>query len=130
MEANVSTDLRQQQIVESVKGLKSWLKFLGILSIIGGILYALTLVGIIFAWLPIWLGVILNQAGSKAAEYAERGDNSSLAALLEKLKTYFTITGILVIISFALGIMITILGLILGLLGAASIPDMLKQFGF
>ncbi len=130
MEANVSADLRQQQIVDSVKGLKGWLKFLGILSIIGGILYALTLVGIIFAWLPIWLGVILNQAGSKAAEYAERGDNASLAALLEKLKTYFTITGILVIISFALGIIITILGLILGLLGLASIPDMLKQFGF
>jgi hypothetical protein len=43
---------------------KGWLKFLGILSIIGGVFQALTIVGIIYAWIPIWSGVLLHQAGS------------------------------------------------------------------
>ncbi len=45
---------------------KGWLKFLGVLSIIGGVLSALTIVGILVAWLPIWMGVLLFQAGSQA----------------------------------------------------------------
>lgn len=129
MEANVNTDLTQQQMTASVRSMKGWLKFLGILSIIGGIFYALTLVGIVFAWLPIWLGVILNQAGSKAGEYVERGDSASLNAFLTKLRTYFTITGILVIVSFALGLISGIIALALGALGAASLPELLKQLG-
>lgn len=38
---------------------KRWLKFLGVLSIIGGVLSALTIVGIFVASLPIWIGAKL-----------------------------------------------------------------------
>ena len=43
---------------------RGWLKFLGVLSIISGVGTALSIVGIIFAWLPIWMGVLMFQAGS------------------------------------------------------------------
>jgi hypothetical protein len=35
---------------------RGWLKFLGVLSFIGGIFQALSIVGIVIAWLPIWMG--------------------------------------------------------------------------
>jgi len=45
---------------------RGWLKFIGLLSLIYGIITALTIVGILIAWLPIWMGVLLFQAGSRA----------------------------------------------------------------
>ncbi len=43
---------------------RGWIKFLGILSIVSGALGALSIIGILWAWLPIWLGVLLFQAAS------------------------------------------------------------------
>jgi uncharacterized membrane protein HdeD (DUF308 family) len=99
VEASVSTDFTQQAISANVKASKGWLKFLGILSIIAGGLYALTLVGIVVAWMPIWVGIIMVQAGSRAQEYAERGDPKALAGYTGKIKTLFAIMGILTLIS-------------------------------
>ena len=47
------------QIQDISGNMTGWLKFLGIILIIAGGLYALTLVGIIIAWLPIWLGILI-----------------------------------------------------------------------
>ena len=38
---------------------RGWIKFLGILMLIYGIFVAISIVGIIIAWLPIWLGILL-----------------------------------------------------------------------
>ena len=40
-------------VAEKLRSMKGWLKFLGILTIIAGALQVLTIVGIVFAWLPI-----------------------------------------------------------------------------
>ena len=42
-----------------------WLKFFGVMAIIMGALQVLTIWGIVLAWLPIWIGVLLFQAGSR-----------------------------------------------------------------
>jgi hypothetical protein len=55
---------------------RGWLKFLGVLSIIGGIVQALSIVGIIIAWLPIWMGVLMFQAGSSIDAAGQGGINS------------------------------------------------------
>ena len=39
---------------------RGWMKLIGVLLIIGGVLYTLTIIGIIIAWLPIWMGVTTN----------------------------------------------------------------------
>jgi len=95
---------------------RGWLKFLGVLMIIYGVITALTIVGILFAWLPIWQGVLLFQAGSLAEQSGLSGDAAPLTASLGKLKVYFMIMGIMAL----LGIAVTILLLSLGLLGALA----------
>jgi hypothetical protein len=129
MEASVSTDLNQQQMVANVRGMKGWLKFIGVVTIIAGALQALSIVGILWAWLPIWMGILLAQAGSRAQSYVDRNDMAGLAGLTGKLKTYFVVQGILVIVSMCLVVLGVILGVALGLF-AGGLPELLKQYGY
>ena len=101
-------------IVEEAQKSKGWLKFIGIMMIIGGALEALSIVGIVVAWLPIWAGVILIQAANAAESFALNSDTSKLVELASKLRLYFTIQGIFIIVNIAFVILSIILYLILG----------------
>lgn len=104
-----------------------WLKFIGIVLIIMGALVALSIVGIIIAWLPIWLGILLLQAGNKADSANMTKNPAELVLMMDKLRLFFVIYGVLIIVYIA----ITILGFIF--FGAffsqfmGNIPD-LNQF--
>ena len=92
---------------------RGWMKLIGVLLIIGGVLYTLTIIGIIIAWLPIWMGVVLYQAGSSSEQAFFNGDKFSLIRSLTQLKLYFTIMGIMTLIGILLsGIMI--IGILVG----------------
>ncbi|RLE58392.1 MAG: hypothetical protein DRJ35_07980 [Thermoprotei archaeon] len=103
-----------RSIVEEAQKSKGWLKFIGIMMIIGGALEALSIVGIVVAWLPIWAGVILIQAANAAESFALNSDTSKLTELASKLRLYFTIQGIFIIVNIAFVILSIILYLILG----------------
>lgn len=99
---------------------KGWLKLLGVLSIIQGIMAALTLVGIVIAWLPIWIGVVLYQSATTIESAHVSGDKEMLRRALDKLKLYFTIQGILTLIGLiaaAMAMMFGVLGAIFEVLG-------------
>ncbi len=102
-------------LAEEIRGMKGWLKFLGIVSIVGGAAYALTLIGIIIAWLPIWLGILLLQAGNAGDRFVESGTVRDLKEHLSKMKLYFKIYGIVTIITFVLVIIFFIIALIAGI---------------
>jgi hypothetical protein len=77
---------------------RGWMKFVGIMSIIQGVFIALSIVGILVAWLPIWLGVLIMQAAD-AIERAQRsGDALAMKEAMGKLKTYFVIQGVLYLV--------------------------------
>jgi len=90
---------------------KRWMKLVGILLIVQGILSVFSLLGILFAWLPIWMGWLLLKS-SKDVELAEqRGDKAALMHGMNQLKTFFTINGI---ITLAMLILFTVLMLVFG----------------
>jgi hypothetical protein len=115
-QAPVATAL-QEALRKNLAGMKGWLKFLAIMNIITGAVHALSLVGILWAWLPIWLGIVLLQAGGQASDYAQRGDEAALVAFAGKLKTYFLISGIVMIVSIALVVVGSIMVVGTGMLG-------------
>lgn len=78
---------------------KGWMQFLGIVMIIQGVLAALTIIGIIFAWLPIWLGVLLFKAAGAADSAAFTGDKYRLIESLSSIKVYFIINGVMMLIA-------------------------------
>ncbi|HIE06313.1 MAG TPA: hypothetical protein EYP58_05880 [bacterium (Candidatus Stahlbacteria)] len=94
-----------------------WMKFLGVLSIISGVITAITIVGIIIAWLPIWLGVLLFQAGSLAKKAKEENNGEHLAGMMKKLKLFFLIAAITVIVSIVFSIIAGSAGILGGLSG-------------
>jgi hypothetical protein len=95
-------------------GAKGWMKFLGVLLIIYGVLMIITIWGILLCWLPIWLGVLLFKAGAAIELAATAGSKPALYETMEKLKTFFTIGGILALILIILAVigMITVGGLV------------------
>ncbi|EKE77452.1 DUF5362 domain-containing protein [Gallaecimonas xiamenensis] len=97
---------------------KGWMKLVGVIAIISGALQALSIVGILWAWLPIWTGVLLFQAAS-AIEAAQRsGSAEGMTEAMNKLKTFFTISGVMVLI----GIILTVLFMLFG--GMAMLAGM------
>ncbi|MBP6876022.1 MAG: DUF5362 domain-containing protein [Candidatus Eisenbacteria bacterium] len=93
---------------------RGWLKFLGVVFIASGILTALTIFGLLFAWVYIWAGVLLWQAGNRAEQAALRRDPSELERYLVDMRKIFMIAGIVTAIGLALTALAIILGLALG----------------
>ncbi|MDO8896051.1 MAG: DUF5362 family protein [Bacteroidales bacterium] len=91
-----------REISYSLSRASGWMKFLGIVMIIYGAIMALTIVGIIIAWLPIWLGIIVYQAAKNSKSATLTGDKFMLMKSLQNINNYFTISGILLIISILL----------------------------
>jgi len=127
MEASAVLSAPDAAARKNAKGMTGWMKFIGIMSIIAGCLQALTIFGLVIAWLPIWMGVVLTKAGSKAGEYADRGDFAALEDMTGQLKTYFTITGIMMIISFAVAVVALTIWIALFAAGVIS-PSMVDYF--
>lgn len=92
---------------------KGWLKLLGIVSMVYGVLTALSIIGIIFAWIPFWMGYLLYQCATLVETAQTSGDENVLKESLTKLKTYFTITGVFALI----GLVMTGLFIALGFAG-------------
>ena len=88
---------------------KSWLKFIGAVCIALGALQALTIFGLVVAWLYIWLGVLLWQAGDRAGMAAQLNDAGLLEQYLQKIKTIVVIVGVLV----AIGMVMTVISFIM-----------------
>jgi hypothetical protein len=106
---------------------KGWLKLLGVVSIISGVLSAISVFGIIFAWLPIWMGVLLFQSATAVERSQLTGDKAAFNQSLSKLKTYFIISGVMAIIGLATAAVATVVALTFGTLGALS--EILNELG-
>jgi hypothetical protein len=112
----------QQKVTTSCKEMSGWIKFLAIVWIISGAIYALTIFGIIIAWILIWIGVILLRVSKSCKEVAD-GTFDSLGEMFASLKTFFILTGVFTIITIALSIiwfMVMGIAMVGGLLGEAG----------
>ena len=67
-------DMGLKQICFPIYQSRNWMKFLGVLSIASGILSAISIVGLLFCWLPIWLGTLLFGAANKIEAAYYSGD--------------------------------------------------------
>ena len=97
-----------QQISSPLYDAKGWIKLIGILSIISGVLLIFSLVGIFICWLPIWMGLLLMAVASNIEKARQSGESEAMMESMKKLKTYFIINGVLVLISL-IGLLISLL---------------------
>jgi hypothetical protein len=114
--ANPSEDLLRR-VCGVVAGSSTWMKLLGVLSIVQGIMLIFTLWGILICWLPIWIGVILFKAAGDA-EGASRGAAPRLMGFVERINRYFLIQGIVALIT------IIVMLVVIFVVGAAAVWHM------
>ena len=86
---------------ESAATMSAWLKFLGIFSMFIGALCAVTIIGLFVAWVPIWMGILLYQAGDRAAQFENGSSVEALVELIDKLKIYFILYGVVAMVGVA-----------------------------
>jgi hypothetical protein len=122
----------EAQIIRSVSSPLAegagWMKFLGILSIITGASQMLSLVGILWGWLPLWMGILLYQAANSAEMARLSGDPYALASALKNVKTYFVINGILTLLGMLSACIMLCVLLVLPMLGV--MPFLLDPSNF
>jgi hypothetical protein len=111
-----------QELSMPIYQARGWLKFLGVLSIIGGVGQALSIVGILFAWLPIWMGVLMFQAGSSIESAGRFGDKFAFLRSMGSLKTYFVLQGVLTLLGILVAVSMLCIMFVLPLLGFTLIP--------
>jgi len=118
-----------QQLSVPIFQARGWLKFLGVLSIINGVGQALSVVGILFAWLPIWMGILMFQAGSNIESAAQFGDKFAFLRSMGSLKTYFILQGVLTLLGILFTVSMLCILFVLPLLGFTLIPwqDIINQ---
>ncbi|MGI9610326.1 MAG: DUF5362 family protein, partial [Acidimicrobiia bacterium] len=86
-----------------------WMKLIGTLAIVYGVILAITIIGLLIAWLPIWMGVLLNRAAREAQEAAANGDEASAVTATSSLKTIFQVQGIIILVFLVIwGIFLTV----------------------
>ena len=80
-----------------------WLKLLGILNIIGGVIYCLTIIGAVIGWLPLWIGISLNNASNSLRRGYEQRRAGGVRQGMEQLALAIKIFGILALIAIMRG---------------------------
>lgn len=93
---------------ETAQDMAGWLRFLGIIYIASGVLTLIFIVGA----LNIWMGVLLI----RAARAARSGYDRSVNTALEKLKMFFVVQMMVILIFIALAVFVVML------MGASLIP--------
>lgn len=104
MENSQQDEMIIRETVQPLQNAAGWMKFLGIVLIVYGILVALSIVGLLIAWLPIWLGVLLLKSSKNARSAYLSGNKYDLIASLRNVGSYFTIYGVLTLIGLIFGV--------------------------
>lgn len=116
----------QSHPMEPLHAVAGWIAFLGWVFIVLGVIYCLTIVGLIIGWLPIWMGVLLKGASEKLKLGFQAGNEADLHAASKNLGTYFVVLGILTLIAVVINLLylavvvIMIIAAIAGAAGAAG----------
>lgn len=121
---NSDTKFIADQVTSVAMRMKPWLIISGVVNIIQGVLALITIWGIVFAWIPIWLGVLLFQAAGQVNYMAATGDLRNLVPMLDKIRLYFLISGVLIIVGLVLAIVVFLVAGAAILSMLSSMPSM------
>lgn len=108
-----------------------WMKFLAVLMFLQGFALAVSVVGLVICWLPVWVGVLLWQSANRGGSaYVERS-TVALSQSLSKLKLMFTVYAVLKIIVVTATLVFMFMCMGIGLVVIAGItlsPRGFEQF--
>jgi hypothetical protein len=108
-------------VMRPLSDVAGWMKLIGTLAIIWGVILALSIVGLIVAWLPIWMGVLLRRAADESVVANRTGHEANAVAATSSLHTIFKVQGVILLVMLALWAVGIVLGIILVAAGGGDI---------
>jgi len=97
---------------QTLKDLSYWTGFVGIWSIIIGVVGIISIGGIISGILALIMGMKLRRTKMDLESYINSNNEQALQSALDNLKSYFKIAGVMIIITLIM--VIIIFGIMLG----------------
>jgi hypothetical protein len=94
-----------------------WIRLVAVLMAINALWMAITIVGLLVAWLPGWMAFLLWKTADEVQAASRDGNADALQQGLARLGTYFTIMGVLIMIGLVFGFLAFGLGIMAGLTG-------------
>ena len=86
------------ELFEPISSRSKWMRFLGILLIVYGVFIALSIIGLVVAWIPIWLGLLLVRAADASKNLIITEDADYAVELSENIGKFIKISGIVVLV--------------------------------
>ena len=108
-----------RRVIRPLDESRGWMKLLAVMLYVVGGVYAITIIGLLVAWLPIWMGYLLWKSAAAAEAANVTGNENDAIESLGRLKTLFTIQGILAIISIGFTLLMLII-MVAGFIAASS----------
>jgi hypothetical protein len=123
-----SSDAKEEVVImlsEPLAKTNFWLKFMAVLQFIYAAFYVIGSfgIGLIIAWLPVWMGVLMWQAANRSREAVMSGDLQSALAAQNKIKVLIIIMGVVTLVSLIIGILAIIFLMFVG----ANAPSLMEQ---
>ncbi len=101
---------------------RGWMKLMAVLMILNGALAIISIWGILFCWLPIWLGITLFSAANNIQTAAAQDSEQHLQVALNKLGLFFKINGICALVGIIIGICV-VAAMFMGVIGGAALMN-------
>lgn len=90
------------EVLQPLFAVQGGLRFLAGLAIAAGVLNCLTIVGLLYGWIPIWIGSLLWRSADRLERGRLSGDAQDLREGLQSLATAIRIKVVLALVSIAL----------------------------
>ena len=88
----------------NVVNMTKYMRFLGILSIIGGAIYCITIIGAIFGVPAIFVGLRMRESAEHFDKYSILNEYKDLAIAIEKQTKFFFINYVLAIVGIVFAV--------------------------
>jgi len=109
-EVNPENNQTQASMLSTVPRMSKYMSFIGLITIIGGALYCITIIGAIIGVPVIFMGIRLRESAQAFTHYLTSNSNQDLYTAIERQTKAFFIQYVLTIISLVLlGIYIIVL---------------------
>jgi hypothetical protein len=105
-------------VMEPLHRVRNWMKFLAVLLFIAGAMNALSVIGLVFAPIPVLVGVFLWQAASAIEDGVPTSDVDRLRRATEKLRHLFMTYAVLAVAALVGFALLLGLGVVAAVAGA------------
>lgn len=112
-------DLSWQSVTAPLKEAANWHRFLGYSLIAVGVLFGMTVIGVVVGWIPVWIGILLLKSADNLRTGTAQSTNQAIGQLAKiiRIAGYSGLALLVLFVLYCVGLFV-----IISIYGVAPIP--------